>query len=123
MFCIEDSSLAKLRGQYINGEGTFLVIQWSDCQLETGCKLAAEIEAFKQETRLIHLHNSQNYWPTIFSDDVIGSSLEIESFYLDGTMNIFEVSKGTLTDQSSYTSIGFIREEIPFYNVKLSAVF
>ena len=38
-------------------------------------------------------------------------------------MNIFEVSKGTLIDQSSYLSIGFAREEVPFYNVEWNSVF
>ena len=47
MYCIEDPTPAKLRGQYENADGTFLVVQWLECRLEDECKPPEEITAFK----------------------------------------------------------------------------
>ena len=106
-YCIDDPSAALLRGQWSSEDGLFLSVRWLDCTDDAKCKRPEEIDQFKQEARLTHLHNSQVYEPTEYSPDVIYNSSRIESFNFDGQRNIYQVTKSTLTDQRNVYSIGF----------------
>ena len=106
-YCIDDPSAALLRGQWFAGDGLFLSVRWFDCTNDADCKGPEEIDQFKQEVRLTHVHNSQVYEPTEYSPDVIYNSSRLENFNFDGSKNLYQVTKSTLTDQRNVFSIGF----------------
>ena len=68
----------------VNGDGSFLKVSWKDCvqkdSRDTSCKTPDEITQFKEETHLVHFHNSQVYEPTKYSDDVVYNSSRHENF-------------------------------------------
>ena len=108
MYCIDDPKPALLRGQWVNADGAFLSVSWKECVIPpkvqweipepSNCKSPEEIQQFLTETHLVHLHNSQVYEPTKYSDDVVYNSSRIENFDFERLKLIYEVNKNSLTD-------------------------